>query len=56
MAAVAVVGYGTVGSGVVEIIETHREMLLKKTGKRGRVYCINDTCGYKRMLKGTSAK
>ncbi len=33
MAAIAVLGYGTVGSGVVEIIETHREMLQKKTGK-----------------------
>jgi cell division protein FtsI/penicillin-binding protein 2 len=42
MAAVAVVGYGTVGSGVVEIIETHREMLLKKTGKNVYVKYIVD--------------
>ena len=33
MAGVAVLGYGTVGSGVVDVIETHREMLSAKAGK-----------------------
>ena len=42
MAAVAVVGYGTVGSGVVEIIETHRDLLRKKTGKSVYVKYIVD--------------
>ncbi|MBR4941436.1 MAG: homoserine dehydrogenase, partial [Clostridia bacterium] len=42
MSAVAVLGFGTVGSGVVEIIETHREMLQKKTGKPVYVKYIVD--------------
>jgi len=29
---VAVMGYGTVGSGVVEVIETHKEIIQKRTG------------------------
>ncbi|MCC8136608.1 MAG: homoserine dehydrogenase [Clostridiales bacterium] len=32
MAAVAVLGYGTVGSGVVEVIETNHDSILAKTG------------------------
>lgn len=29
---VAVMGYGTVGSGVVEVIDTHKEIIAKRTG------------------------
>ena len=29
---VAVMGYGTVGSGVVEVIETHKDIIAKRTG------------------------
>ena len=29
---VAVMGYGTVGSGVVEVIETHKQVITKRTG------------------------
>ena len=29
---VAVMGYGTVGSGVCEVIETHQDTLAKRTG------------------------
>ncbi len=32
MVAVAVLGYGTVGSGVVEVIETNHDSILEKTG------------------------
>ncbi len=29
---IAVMGYGTVGSGVVEVIETHRDVIAKRIG------------------------
>lgn len=31
---VAILGYGTVGSGVFEVIKTNNEMISKKAGKR----------------------
>lgn len=33
MAKIAVLGYGTVGSGVVEVIDTNKESIAKKTGE-----------------------
>lgn len=33
MIQVAVMGYGTIGSGVVEVLETNREIIKKKTGQ-----------------------
>ena len=32
MTKIAVLGYGTVGSGVVEVLETNRESIARKTG------------------------
>ena len=34
MAAIAVLGYGTVGSGVVEVIRTNRDSIESKTGQK----------------------
>ena len=34
MVKIAVLGYGTVGSGVVEVIERNRELIEKRAGKR----------------------
>ena len=33
MIQVAVMGYGTIGSGVVEVLETNKEAIRKKTGQ-----------------------
>ena len=33
---VAILGYGTVGSGVVEVIRTNHELITKEPGKRLR--------------------
>ena len=38
----AVMGYGTIGSGVVKVIEEHNEYIAKKTGKDIRVKYILD--------------
>ena len=42
MAGVAVLGYGVVGSGVVEVIEKHRRMISAKAGQDIRVKYILD--------------
>lgn len=42
MVNVAVLGYGTVGSGVVEVIETNKEMVNKKSGQELHVKYILD--------------
>ena len=34
MAKIAVLGYGTVGSGVVEVLETNKRLYYKKSRKR----------------------
>lgn len=33
MIQVAVMGYGTIGSGVVEVLETNKDKITEKTGK-----------------------
>ena len=38
----AVMGYGTIGSGVVKVIEGHHDYISKKTGKDIRVKYILD--------------
>ena len=42
MIQVAVLGYGTVGSGVVEVIETNKEDINKKAGEKLNVKYILD--------------
>ena len=42
MIQVAVMGYGTIGSGVVEVLETNKELILKKTGQEITVKYILD--------------
>ena len=42
MSHIAVLGYGTVGSGVVEVIETNRESIAKKAGEEINVKYILD--------------
>lgn len=42
MIQVAVMGYGTIGSGVVEVLETNREIIKKKTGQDISVKYILD--------------
>ena len=42
MIQVAVLGYGTVGSGVVEVIETNKEDIDKKAGEKLNVKYILD--------------
>ncbi len=42
MTAVAVLGYGTVGSGVVEVIETNHDSILEKTGVDLKVKYVLD--------------
>lgn len=42
MVQVAVLGYGTVGSGVVEVLETNKESIAKKAGKEIRVKYVLD--------------
>ena len=42
MAKVAVLGYGTVGSGVVEILNTNAESILKKAGESIEVKSVLD--------------
>ncbi|MCD8105974.1 MAG: homoserine dehydrogenase [Lachnospiraceae bacterium] len=42
MVAVAVLGYGTVGSGVVKVIDTNHDSILKKTGVDLRVKYVLD--------------
>ena len=39
---VAVMGYGTIGSGVVKVVEEHHEYIAKKTGKDIRIKYILD--------------
>ena len=47
---VAVLGYGTVGSGVVEVIETNKEVIDKKSRRRAacKIYP-----GFKRFPRGS---
>ena len=40
MAKIAVLGYGVVGSGTVEVIEKNKEGLLKKAGQMTRLQFI----------------
>ena len=40
--AAAVMGYGTIGSGVVEVLEENRDIIAKKTGKEIEVKYILD--------------
>ena len=42
MISIAVFGYGTVGSGVVEVIEKNREVIDKRAGEEIRVKYILD--------------
>ena len=42
MVSIAVLGYGTVGSGVVEVIEKNREVIDRRAGKKIRVKYILD--------------
>ncbi|MBO5986831.1 MAG: hypothetical protein J6Q02_08550, partial [Lachnospiraceae bacterium] len=42
MVKVAVMGYGTVGSGVVEVIEKNKDMIQKKAGQEIEVAYILD--------------
>lgn len=42
MIQVAVMGYGTIGSGVVEVLETNKELIKKKTGQEIAVKYILD--------------
>ena len=42
MIQVAVMGYGTIGSGVVEVLETNRERIRSKTGHEITVRDILD--------------
>ena len=42
MIQVAVMGYGTIGSGVVEVLETNKEAIRKKTGQEIGVKYILD--------------
>jgi homoserine dehydrogenase len=42
MVNVAVLGYGVVGSGVVEVIEENREVLMRRTGQTFRIKYILD--------------
>ncbi len=46
---IAVLGYGTIGSGVVEVIETNHESINRKIGEPIRVKYVLD----KRDLSGT---
>ena len=45
MIQVAVMGYGTIGSGVVEVLETNKDKITEKTGKEIAVnifwICVN---------------
>ena len=42
MAKIAVLGYGTVGSGVVEVLETNKESIKKRAGKEIEVKSVLD--------------
>ncbi len=42
MVKIAVLGYGTIGSGVVEVLETNRDMIAKKAGEEISVKYILD--------------
>src|SRR5699024_7166515 len=42
MVQAAVLGYGTVGSGVVEVLETNRESIAKKAGEEIRIKYVLD--------------
>ena len=42
MAKIAVLGYGVVGSGTVEVIEKNRESLIKKAGQEIEIKYILD--------------
>ena len=42
MMQIAVMGYGTIGSGVVEVLEINRERIAKKTGQEIGVQYILD--------------
>ena len=42
MISIAVLGYGTVGSGVVEVIEKNREVIDRRAGEEIRVKYILD--------------
>lgn len=46
MIQVAVMGYGTIGSGVVEVLDTNKEIIKKKTGKDIAVKYILDLREY----------
>ena len=42
MISIAVLGYGTVGSGVVEVIEKNKEVIDRRAGEEIRVKYILD--------------
>lgn len=42
MVQVAVLGYGTVGSGVVEVLETNWESIAKKAGEEIKIKYVLD--------------
>ena len=42
MVKIAVLGYGTIGSGVVEVVERNRDVLTKKAGEEISVKYILD--------------
>lgn len=42
MAKIAVLGYGTVGSGVVEVLETNKDSITKRAGREIEVKSVLD--------------
>lgn len=50
MAKVAVLGYGTVGSGVVEILNTNADSILKKAGQSIEVKSVLDLRDFLEIL------
>lgn len=42
MIKIAVLGYGTVGSGVVEVLEKNREIIAKRAGEEIQVKYVLD--------------
>ena len=54
MAKIAVLGYGVVGSGTVEVIEKNKEGLLKKAGQEIEIKYILDLRDFPTVLIKTS--
>lgn len=52
---VAVLGYGTVGSGVVEVIEKNKDMVNKKSAQELKVKYILDLRDFPEILTRTKS-